>query len=106
MARLESAGSMTTADLARAEAVKPQSMGKTLAAMEAEKLINGQPDRTDGRQIQFALTTEGYKTLQATRLAKAEWLLAAVSKLTSAEQKTLIRAIEIIRHLAELGAAD
>ena len=46
--RLEGAGSMTTADLARAESVKPQSMGATLA--ELERRGPGQaPPSSDGR---------------------------------------------------------
>src|ERR1700727_1562428 len=59
MARLEEAGPSMTADLARAESVKPQSMGGTLAAMEAEGLVERQPHPTDGRQILYAFTHEG-----------------------------------------------
>src|ERR1700757_4484834 len=44
MARLERTGPMTPADLARAEAVKPQSMSGTLENMEAEGLVERKPD--------------------------------------------------------------
>ena len=102
MARLEEAGPMTTADLARAEAVKPQSMGATLAMMEAEGLVERQPHPTDGRQVLYALTDEGQEARRKVRVAKRDWLLGAVEQLSPAEQKTLVAAVEIIRRLGEL----
>ena len=50
LSRLEKAGPMTTADLARAESVKPQSMGATLTELEREGLVERQPHPTDGRR--------------------------------------------------------
>ena len=102
MARLEEAGPSTTADLARAESVKPQSMGGTLAAMEAEGLVERQPHPTDGRQILYALTDEGREARRKVRLAKREWLLAAIAQLSLAEQKTLLAAVDIIRRFGNL----
>ncbi len=101
MARLEEVGPMTTADLARAEAVKPQSMGGTLAAMEEEGLVERKAHPTDGRQFLYALTPQGHETREQVRLAKREWLLAAVGKLTPAEQKMLIRSVDLIRRLGD-----
>jgi len=102
MARLEEAGPSTTADLARAESVKPQSMGGTLAAMEEEGLVERQAHPTDGRQILYALTDEGREARRKVRLAKREWLLAAIAQLSPAEQKTLLAAVDIIRRFANL----
>ena len=102
MARLEEAGPSTTADLARAESVKPQSMGGTLAAMEEEGLVERQPHPTDGRQILYALTDEGREARRQVRLAKREWLLAAIAQLSRAEQKTLLAAVDIIRRFGNL----
>jgi DNA-binding MarR family transcriptional regulator len=102
MARLEEAGPMTTADLARAESVKPQSMGGTLAAMEEEGLVERQPHPTDGRQILYALTDEGREARRKVSLAKREWLLAAIAQLSLAEQKTLLAAVDIIRRFGNL----
>ena len=102
MARLEEAGPLTTADLARAESVKPQSMGGTLAAMEEEGLVERQPHPTDGRQILFALTDEGREARTKVSLAKREWLLAAIAQLSLAEQKTLLAAVDIIRRFGNL----
>src|ERR1700733_4832759 len=102
MARLEEAGALTTADLARAESVKPQSMGGRLAAMEQERLVERQPHPTDGRQILYALTDEGREARTKVRLAKREWLLAAIAQLSQAEQKTLLAAVDIIRRFGNL----
>ncbi len=101
MARLEEVGPMTTADLARAEAVKPQSMGGTLAAMEEEGLVERRPHRTDGRQMLFTLTADGRETRRKVGLAKQEWLSAAFAKLKPAEQQTLISAVELIRKISD-----
>ena len=97
--RLEEAGPLTTADLARAESVKPQSMGETLAAREADGLVERRPHPTDGRQI---LTDEGREARREVSLAKREWLLAAIAQLSPADQKTLVAAVDIIRRFGNL----
>jgi DNA-binding MarR family transcriptional regulator len=99
--RLDTSGPATTADLARAESMKPQSMGATLAMMEKEGLVERKPDPNDGRQVLYALTAEGREARRKRSVAKREWLLAAMAKLTSAEQRTLIEASALIRRLGE-----
>ena len=101
LARLERVGSMTTADLARAESVKPQSMGATLAELEREGLVERQPHPTDGRQVLFALTDEGVEARRKRSAAKQRWLLAAMAKLDDGEQQTLISAAALIKRLGE-----
>lgn len=101
LARLTEAGPMTTADLARAEAVKPQSMGGTLAVLEIDGLVQRQAHPSDGRQVLFALTEEGHETRRKVTLAKHEWLMKAVAEFTPEEQQTLTLAIDLIRRLGE-----
>jgi DNA-binding MarR family transcriptional regulator len=101
LARLDKAGATTTADLARAEFVKPQSMGTTLADLEQAGLVQRRPHPTDGRQVLFALTAEGVEARRQRSIAKREWLLAAMAKLDPAEQQTLIAAATLIKRLAE-----
>jgi len=100
MARLDS-GPTTTADLARAENMKPQSMGASLAQMEEDGLVKRQAHPTDGRQILFALTPAGIEGRYRSRLAKREWLLATIAKLDPDEQQALLAVIPVVRHLAE-----
>lgn len=101
LARLEKAGPMTTADLARAESVKPQSMGATLAELEREGLVERHPHPTDGRQILFALTEGGFEARRKRSAAKQKWLLAAMAKLNPGEQQTLVSAAALIKRLGE-----
>src|ERR1700675_3076162 len=101
LARLDKVGAMTTADLARAEFVKPQSMGTTLADLEQAGLVQRRPHPTDGRQVLFALTAEGVEARRKRSLAKREWLLAAMAKLDPAEQQILIAAIALIKRLGD-----
>lgn len=103
LSRLEKAGQMTTADLARTESVKPQSMGATLAELEREGLVQRRRHPTDGRQILFELTAEGVEARRKRSAAKQKWLLAAMAGLDPEERRTLVSAIALIRRLGEAG---
>lgn len=99
LARLEQGGPMTTADLARAELMKPQSMGIILASLEQEGLIERRPHPTDRRQIHFVLTEAGAAVRSRHRAVKRDWLVAALARLDPAELKTLTVAIPLIRQI-------
>jgi DNA-binding MarR family transcriptional regulator len=101
LGRLDQLDAMTTADLARAETMKPQSMGTILAGLEQEGLVERHPHPTDGRQILFALTTEGKEVRRKRGIAKREWLLAAITRLEPAQVQTLVAAIPLIKRLSE-----
>jgi DNA-binding MarR family transcriptional regulator len=101
LSRIDQLGAMTTADLARAESMKPQSMGAILASLEQEGLVQRQPHPTDGRQILFALTDAGVDIRKKRGIAKREWLLTEMAKLDSNELQTLIAAIPLIKRLGE-----
>lgn len=100
MGRLET-GPMTTADLARAEAMKPQSMGTALAQMEEEGLVRRKAHPTDGRQILYELTQAGIEGRFKSRLAKRAWLLARIGGLGRDEQQRLFAATDVIKRLAD-----
>lgn len=102
LVRLSKNGPATTADLARAEGVKPQSMGTTIATLEERGLIRRKPHPTDGRQMMIELTEEGAEVRDNTRNAKRSWLAQATSHLSPAEQETLLAAGEIMRKLVDL----
>jgi len=100
LAFLADNGGMTTADLARAQAMKPQSMSTILASLEQEGLVERSAHPTDGRQILFSLTNQGVEARRKRSTAKHEWLLTAVAKLCPAERQTLLSAAGIIRGLS------
>jgi DNA-binding MarR family transcriptional regulator len=101
LARLDSGGPATTAELARAESMKPQSMGTMVAMLWEEGLVERQPHPTDGRQVLIALTPAGTEARKQRRLVKRRWLLSAMATLSPAEQRTLLEASALIRRLAE-----
>lgn len=101
LGRLDKEGPATIADLARAESVKPQSMGATIATLEQEGLVERRPHPSDGRQMLCALTTAGAEARRKRTLAKREWLLSAMAQFTPAERQTLVAASALIRRLAD-----
>lgn len=101
MARLANDGPATTADLARAEGMKPQSMGTTIAALEQMGMVERKPHPTDGRQINIDLTAKGLAVRKSTKDAKRTWLAQAIAGLDEQDRETLFKAGEIIKRLAE-----
>ena len=97
LARLAACGPATTADLARAESMKPQSMGTTVAALEEMGLVERKPHPTDGRQMNIELTAKGAAVRKSAGDAKRTWLAQAVARLeSSANRETLFAAAKII----------
>lgn len=101
MARLDKTGPMTTAELARAEMVKPQSMGALLAELEQDGLVRRAAHPTDGRQILFSLTDAGVQARRQRQAAKLAWLTAAIARCDADEQRTLVDAIALVKRLGE-----
>ena len=101
MARLARDGPATTADLARAESVKPQSMGATIAALEEMGLVERRPHPTDGRQMNIELTAKGAAVRKSAKDAKRTWVAQAIAQLDEQERETLFKAGEIIKRLVE-----
>ena len=101
MARLSKGGPATTAELARAEAMKPQSMGTTIASLERRGMVIRKSHPTDGRQMNVELTSKGAAVRKGAVDAKHTWIVQAVTALDEQEQQTLLKAGEIIRRLAD-----
>jgi DNA-binding MarR family transcriptional regulator len=101
MSRLAKDGPATTADLARAESMKPQSMGATIAALEGMGLVERQAHPTDGRQVNIALTAKGAAVRKSVKDAKRTWLAQAIAQLDEQERETLFKAGDIIKRLVE-----
>ncbi len=102
MARLTKDGPATTADLARAESMKPQSMGATIASLEEMGMVERKPHPTDGRQVNIELTAKGMAVRKSAGDAKRTWLAQAIGQLDDHERETLFAAGEIIQRLAEM----
>ncbi len=98
--RLDLDGPSTTADLARAECMKPQSMGSTIATLEEQGLVERKPHPTDGRQLSVHVTAKGRAVRISQRDAKRTWIAEAIAQLDESDRETLFRAGEIMRKLA------
>jgi DNA-binding MarR family transcriptional regulator len=101
LARLARDGPATTADLARAESMKPQSMATTVAALEEMGFVERKQHPTDGRQLNIELTAKGAAVRKTAKDAKTTWLAQAISQLHEQDRETLFKAGEIIKRLAE-----
>jgi DNA-binding MarR family transcriptional regulator len=102
--RLDHDGEATVTALAKAEGVRPQSMGATVAALQEMGLVGGRPHATDGRQTLLSLTPKCVDWLQAGRAARQDWMIAALtSALSSDEQAQLAMALPLLRRLADVS---
>jgi len=99
--RLEKDGPATAADLARAEGVKPQSMGTALGLLEKMGLVERKAHPTDGRQFNIKLTARGITLRRNTKEATYAWLSRAIAELDRQEQMTLFKAGELFKRMAE-----
>ena len=99
--RLEMNGPATSADLARAEGVRPQSMSTALGLLEKMGLVDRKPHPTDGRQINIKLTARGITLRRNTRKETYAWLSRAIAELDRQEQITLFKAGELFKRMAE-----
>jgi DNA-binding MarR family transcriptional regulator len=99
--RLAADGPATTAELARAEGMKPQSMGATIAALEEMGMVERKPHSTDGRQVNVALTAKGAALRKSAKDARRTWLANAIVHLDEQERETLFAAGEIMKRLVD-----
>ncbi|MEV0849314.1 MarR family transcriptional regulator [Streptomyces sp. NPDC049954] len=102
LSRLDRGGPMTTAALARAEYVRPQSMRGTVGYLEEQGLVERAPDPGDGRQLVVSVTGQGLAVLAEVRASKRTWLTQALSDhLTAAELRTLAESVALMERLVE-----
>lgn len=73
--------------------VKPPTMTRTLARMEAQGFIRRQPDAIDGRQMRAVLTEEGRKHVHAIQLAVKATENLALSDLTDKEVRQFLKVL-------------
>jgi DNA-binding MarR family transcriptional regulator len=101
ISRLNHTGPMTAAQLAKLEQVTPQSIGVTIAGLEARGLIEKQPDPEDGRRLILSLSDTGRDHVAARRTARTEQLAGALADgFTAAELATLRAAAPLLERLA------
>src|ERR1700733_11004880 len=99
LSRLQHSGPTTAATLAKLEQISPQSIGVTVAALEAKGLIQRSADPADGRRVIVSLTSAGDATVQARRSARDQQFTRALSALSTAERAQLLQAMPLLERL-------
>ena len=102
LSRLDRTGPATSSTLAKLDQISPQSMGATLAGLEARGLVARQPDPADGRRAVLSLTEAGQQVLRDKRSARVAQLARALSNgFTPAELRQLQAAAPLLERLAQ-----
>jgi DNA-binding MarR family transcriptional regulator len=101
LARLDRGGPATSAELARAEQISPQSMGATLGALQARGLVDRAPDPEDGRRMILSITETGLAVLRDRRNRRSAELARALStEFTATELRQLAATAPLLERLA------
>jgi len=102
LGHLDRNGPTTVTALARLEGVRSQSMGATVAALEAAGMVKGSPDPNDGRQTILSLTPACVALIRNGRAARTDWLLKTIqTRLSAQEQEQLAAAIKLLNRLVD-----
>lgn len=95
-------GPMSAGELALAERVQPQTLTRTLAALEGRGEVGRRPDPADRRRSVLSITESGREVLLADVAQRDSWLATAMAKrLSPAETQLLMMAGELMERLAE-----
>lgn len=102
LSRLDRRGPATTVELARAERVRPQSMGATLSTLEEAGLVARSPHPSDRRQTIISLTPEGRRQIAEGRRTREGWIVQALSeRLDDRERAVVLEAIDLLGRLTD-----
>jgi len=91
---------MRLTELARIEQVRPPTMTKVIAGLEAGGLVRRRADVDDARAVKLEATGRGTKLLREARRRRVERLSAALRGLAADELDVLARAAAIIERVA------
>jgi DNA-binding MarR family transcriptional regulator len=101
LARLDRNGPASSSELAEVEQISPQSMGATIATLEAKQFVERSSDPSDGRRIVISITKEGLDALWNRRNVRVEQLAKALSEeFTAQEREQLMKASALLERLA------
>ncbi|MFC4275870.1 MarR family winged helix-turn-helix transcriptional regulator [Achromobacter aloeverae] len=102
VSQLERLACATVSTLARAEGVKPQTMGALVAALYEGGYVDGVADPHDGRQTLWSLTPKCQAWFKTHRAVRVDWLSGAIhTQLDATERKTLAQAVQLLERLAQ-----
>lgn len=91
---------LTLGELAAAEQVRPPTITRLVAALEADQLVARTPDPTDARVTRISATAKGERLLHEGRLRRVAALAEAMRKLSPRERALVAAALPILERLA------
>jgi DNA-binding MarR family transcriptional regulator len=101
LGRIDREGPASVSDLAQALRVRPQSMAQTVGDLEAEGMVERNPDPDDRRRALVSLTAAGQSRIEADRAAREGWLVRALEELPESDLETIERSVEILERVAD-----
>jgi DNA-binding MarR family transcriptional regulator len=102
LGRLSRDGPSTATALALEERLQPQSLTRTLRALEARKLIVRCTDPADRRRSSITITQDGRVYLLRTLRNRESWLAHAMAEtLSPTERELLLLATTLVERLAD-----
>jgi DNA-binding MarR family transcriptional regulator len=101
LGRLVRDGAATTADLARAEGVRPQSMGATVQALVELGLVVREPDPDDGRRTLVSATDAGRVARDESHRSRTRLLAERLAALAPDDRATVARSLTILGSLVD-----
>lgn len=101
LSRLQHGGPTTAATLAKLEQISPQSIGATVASLEARGLIQRSADPHDGRRVILSVTSVGDAAVEARRSVLDQQFTRALGALSADERAQLLRVMPILARLAD-----
>jgi DNA-binding MarR family transcriptional regulator len=93
-------GDTTVGRLAAAEHVRPPTMTRVVAALEAAGLVRKEPSQDDRRSVRITATPAGRRLMQAARQRRIQALAARLEGLPQDELETLARAAALMEAAA------
>ena len=83
------------------EHVKPPTMSRIIAGLEAEEWVTRLPHPTDGRQCLIEVTQKAQEWIRTYREVRDVWLARQMSGLTTEERRLVLQAAPLLARLAQ-----
>ena len=101
LAAIEHRGTLTLGELAAFENVRPPSITRIVAALEAERWVERTTDPDDRRVTSVEITTHGRRELKRIRLERNAWLAERLAELGPDERQLLEAALPVLEQLID-----
>jgi DNA-binding MarR family transcriptional regulator len=99
-------GPITLGELARAEQVRPPTISKLIAILEAQRLVERERDANDRRIVRVRATARGTKLLHDGRQRRVAALVAALTALPARDRALLAHALPVLERVTGKTSVD